>query len=68
MVKKQDRLLELLQETPNELVEYETIFDEVWGVKDDYFMRRTLQVHVSKLRQRGHNIQTMHKKGLRLNV
>ena len=44
-------ILELLFQTPGEVVRREVILDKFWNTEDDYFASRSLDVFVTKLRK-----------------
>ena len=71
MTKKEADLLKLLIENKNKIVERSTILERLWG-ENDYFMGRSMDVFISRLRKylKGDDtisIENIHGVGFRLN-
>lgn len=69
-MKTKDRLLHYFQKNQGEVLTRDDLLTEVWGYKansaffsDNKAGTKTLDVHVSKLRKDGHDIQTIHSVG-----
>ena len=72
MTQKEAELLLFLCEHPNRILKREEVLLNVWG-KDDYFLGRSMDVFITKLRKyfKGDttvNIETIHGMGFRLNA
>jgi DNA-binding response OmpR family regulator len=72
MTQKEAELLLFLCEHPNRILKREEVLLNVWG-KDDYFLGRSMDVFITKLRKyfRGDTtvqIETIHGMGFRLNA
>ena len=51
LTQREADLLKLLIETPNEVIKRSIILEQIWG-EDDYFLGRSLDVFISRLRKR----------------
>ncbi|HEY2649611.1 MAG TPA: winged helix-turn-helix domain-containing protein, partial [Puia sp.] len=72
MTQKEAELLLFLCEHPNRILKREEVLLNVWG-KDDYFLGRSMDVFITKLRKyfKGDttvHIETIHGMGFRLNA
>ncbi|MGE5518588.1 MAG: response regulator transcription factor [Candidatus Dadabacteria bacterium] len=72
LTQKESQLLEYLCLHPNKILKREDILTVVWG-KNDYFLGRSLDVFITKLRKHlkiepSVNIETIHQAGYRFNV
>lgn len=72
MTQRESDLLSILAKSPNTVVKREDILKTIWG-DDDYFMGRSLDVFIAKLRkilpkERGVWIENIHSIGFRLVV
>lgn len=72
LTKREGELLQFLLENKNHLVERSIILEKIWG-KDDYFLGRSLDVFVSRLRKYlksdpNIKIENVHGVGFRLTV
>jgi len=71
MTKKEADLLKILINNKNKIVERSTILERIWG-ENDYFMGRSMDVFISRLRKylkadETINIENIHGVGFRLN-
>lgn len=71
MTKKEVELLKLLINNKNRVIERSTILERVWG-ENDYFMGRSMDVFISRLRKylkddKSINLENIHGVGFRLN-
>ncbi len=72
LTQKEADLLKFLCEHPNRILKREEVLLNVWG-KDDYFLGRSMDVFVTKLRkhfkaEKEVNLETIHGVGFRFNV
>jgi DNA-binding response OmpR family regulator len=72
LTQKESQLLEYLCLHPNKIMKREDILTVVWG-KNDYFLGRSLDVFITKLRKHlkiepSVNIETIHQAGYRFNI
>jgi DNA-binding response OmpR family regulator len=72
MTQKEAELLLFLCEHPNRILKREEVLLNVWG-KDDYFLGRSMDVFITKLRKYFRSdttvqIETIHGMGFRLNA
>ena len=72
MTQKEAELLLFLCEHPNRILKREEVLLNVWG-KDDYFLGRSMDVFITKLRKYfkadpSVHIETIHGMGFRLNA
>jgi DNA-binding response OmpR family regulator len=72
MTQKEAELLLFLCEHPNRILKREEVLLNVWG-KDDYFLGRSMDVFITKLRKyfkadTSVHIETIHGMGFRLNA
>ncbi|MGA0232630.1 MAG: winged helix-turn-helix domain-containing protein [Saprospiraceae bacterium] len=71
MTKKEVELLKLLINNKNRVIERSTILERVWG-ENDYFMGRSMDVFISRLRKylkddKSISLENIHGVGFRLN-
>ena len=72
LTQKEAELLLFLCEHPNRILKREEVLLHVWG-KDDYFLGRSMDVFITKLRKyfkadESVHIETIHGMGFRLNA
>jgi DNA-binding response OmpR family regulator len=72
LTQKEAELLRYLCENPNKTLKREDILSHVWG-KDDYFLGRSMDVFVTKLRKHFKSdphvkLETLHGVGFRFNI
>ena len=72
LTQKEADLLKFLCEHPNHILKSDELLLNVWG-KDDYFLGRSMDVFVTKLRKHfknddSVNLETIHGVGFRLNI
>ena len=72
LTQKEAELLLFLCEHPNRILKREEVLLNVWG-KDDYFLGRSMDVFITKLRKyfkadESVHIETIHGMGFRLNA
>ena len=72
MTRKEAELLLFLCEHPNRILKREEVLLNVWG-KDDYFLGRSMDVFITKLRKYFKadptvNLETIHGMGFRFNA
>lgn len=72
LTQRESELLQFFCDHPNKALKREDILTHVWG-KNDYFLGRSMDVFVTKLRKHlknepTANIETVHNVGFRLNI